>query len=114
MHEIGIVENIINTAQQACIQQGYNKIKSIRLKLGKASGVTKDSLIFSFNALKNNVLSEEALLIIDEINVKGTCEDCRQPFTTDDSYMLLCPLCGSASIQITEGKELEIVHLDVE
>lgn len=114
MHEASIASELLNIAINECSKHGYTKIQSIKVLIGRATGVMSDALLFAFDVLKENTPAEEAKLIIEETPVKGICIDCGKEFESNEPYMaVLCPFCGSFSLQITSGKELNITEMEV-
>jgi hydrogenase nickel incorporation protein HypA/HybF len=45
MHEVSIAQGLLEIAVDNCKKQGYQKIDSIKVKIGKASGIVPDSLL---------------------------------------------------------------------
>ena len=114
MHEASIASELLNIAINECSKNGYSKIQSIRVLIGRATGVMPDALLFAFDVLKENTPAGQAELIIEEIPVKGICRECGKEFESNEPYMIfLCPFCGSLSLQITAGKELNITEMEV-
>ena len=102
-----------NNRENLRVKQGYKGIESIKVKIGKASGVVPDSLLFAFEALKTGTIAEKAVLTILEIPVSGFCENCNKEFTVEEKYVVSCPLCGSESFRVETGRELNIDELEV-
>ncbi|HBG91956.1 MAG: hypothetical protein A3J81_02485 [Nitrospirae bacterium RIFOXYB2_FULL_43_5] len=113
MHEASIALSVLEIAVDSCRKAGYNRIESIRLKIGRASGIMIDALLFAFNAVKADTIAAEASVIIDEIAVSGLCSSCDKDFVTEEKYVLCCPECSSASFNIKTGRELEIIDMEV-
>jgi hydrogenase nickel incorporation protein HypA/HybF len=114
MHEASIVAELLNIAVNECIKNGYSKIESIKILVGKATGVMIDSLFFSFNVLKEGTPAANANLIIEEISVRGICKDCKKEFESNENYIIFeCPNCGSLSTKLISGKELNITELEI-
>ena len=113
MHEVSIAQSLIEIAIDNCIKQGYKGIEVIRVKIGKASGVVSDSLLFAFEALKTGTIAEKAVLIVDEIPVSGFCDSCKMPFTVEEKYVLSCPKCRGVSFRLDTGRELNIDEMEV-
>jgi hydrogenase nickel incorporation protein HypA/HybF len=89
-------------------------VDSIRVRIGKAAGILPDSLIFAFESAKDNTVAKNATLTIETVPVGGTCHDCKKEFTVEDvQYVFSCPLCGSKSFEITSGREMEIVDMEI-
>jgi len=71
MHEASIAYELLNIATRECGRNGYSKIQSIKVIVGRASGVMTDALLFAFNVLKEGTPAQDAELIVEEIPVKG-------------------------------------------
>ncbi len=114
MHEASFAMSILEISTSHCRNSGFKHINSISIKIGKASSILKDALIFAFDISKKDTLAENARLIVEEIPVSGICNNCKNTFTANENYVLSCPLCGSLSFKILTGRELDIVELEVE
>jgi hydrogenase nickel incorporation protein HypA/HybF len=113
MHEVSIAQSLLDIAVDNCKKEGYKSIEVIKVKIGRASGIMPDALLFAFDAVKIGTLAEKATLTIDEIPVSGFCESCKSSFTVDEAYIIACPLCGNVSIRVETGHELHIYEMDV-
>jgi hydrogenase nickel incorporation protein HypA/HybF len=114
MHEVSIAESLLKVACAECKKNGFNKIKNIRVCIGKASGVMPEALLFAFDALKSETIAAEATLSIEEMPVAGRCSACGSDFTSSESFVVCCPECGSESFTIHGGRELDIKELEVD
>ena len=114
MHEVAIAGSLLDTAVRECRDNGFTKIGSIKVCIGKASGVMPEALLFAFETIKAGTLAAAASLIIEEVPVSGHCNDCNADFTVSEKYVLCCPLCGSLSFTVNSGRELNIVELEVD
>ncbi|GAB6182443.1 hydrogenase maturation nickel metallochaperone HypA/HybF [Thermodesulfovibrio hydrogeniphilus] len=114
MHEASIAIQLLNIAVAECQKNGYNKIDSIKVIVGRATGVMTDALLFAFNVLKDGTPASEATLIIEEVPVRGICKDCKNEFQSNENYLIFeCPNCGNLSIDLISGKELNIIEMEV-
>ncbi|MDI1472528.1 MAG: hydrogenase maturation nickel metallochaperone HypA [Thermodesulfovibrio sp.] len=114
MHEASIAYELLNIAVNECSKNGYSKIETIKVVIGRATGVVPQALLFAFNVLKEDTIAKNANLIIEEAPVKGFCKDCKNEFENDENYILFeCPNCGSFSINLISGKELNIKEMEV-
>jgi hydrogenase nickel incorporation protein HypA/HybF len=114
MHEASIAISIIETVIRQCDDNGYNVVESIRLRIGKAAGVVIDSLIFAFDAAKQNTKASEARLIVEAVPLGGNCNSCMREFDSEARFVYCCPHCRSTEIMITRGHEMDIVDMEVE
>ena len=113
MHEVSIAQGLLEIAIENCKKEGYEGIESIKVKIGKASGVLPDSLLFAFETLKIGTIAEKAILTIDEVPVSGYCNNCNSNFTVEDAYVISCPNCGKMSLRIETGRELNVAEMEV-
>ncbi|MFA5073522.1 MAG: hydrogenase maturation nickel metallochaperone HypA [Nitrospirota bacterium] len=114
MHESSLAINIIDIARDQCRERGCKSVDSVTVRLGKASGVLPESLEFAFNALKEKTIAANATLVFEIIPLGGICQSCKKEFEAQDaSFILACPHCGSTTFEITKGREMEIVSLEI-
>ncbi|NCO68061.1 MAG: hypothetical protein COY75_03605 [Nitrospirae bacterium CG_4_10_14_0_8_um_filter_41_23] len=113
MHEVSIALSLLDIAKRYCDREGYKGIESIGVKIGKASGVMSEALLFAFDAVKIDTIAEKAHLIIDEIPVSGFCSTCNNNFSVEETYVLCCPRCGDISFRLETGRELDIYEMEV-
>jgi hydrogenase nickel incorporation protein HypA/HybF len=113
MHELSIAESLLEVALENCSSQGFSRIGSIKVLIGKASGLMPDALLFGFNAVKEGTAADQAVLEIEEVPVSGRCNICEKDFTTESVYVLNCPHCEGVSFTIKTGRELMITEMEV-
>jgi len=113
MHETSIALSLLEIATGHCKKEGYKGIESIKVRVGKASGIMPDALLFAFDAIKIDTIAEKAILSIEEIPVSGFCSGCKSNFSVEEAYVLYCPKCGDVSLQIETGRELDIYEMEV-
>ncbi len=114
MHEVYIAENLLETAICKCKENGFDLIKSVKIKLGSASVVSTEALIFAFDALKIGSPAENASLIIEEILTSGFCKTCNSNFFVDKDFVFECPVCKSESVMIECGNGIELEEIEVD
>ncbi len=113
MHEVSIAQGLLDIAIDNCKKGGYKGIERITVKIGKASGVMPDSLMFAFEAIKVGTIADKAVLVIEEIPVSGVCDGCKTHFTVNEAYVTECPNCGHLSFKLETGRELNIDEMEV-
>ena len=114
MHELSIAMNILNIVEDTCRRQDCGRVDAVFVRIGQASGVMKDALLFAFDHVKGESLAREARLHIEEVPVGGHCAGCGSDFSVEEKYVFECPLCGGRNFSITSGHELEIMELEVD
>ena len=113
MHEASIAASLLEIVSGQCRKSGCSRIESIHLKIGRASGIMTDALIFAFDAMKEGSPAKGAVLEIEEVPVSGHCDECNNTFTTEQEYILSCPSCGGSSFRMTAGRELDVIDMEV-
>lgn len=113
MHEASIALSVLDSVIKKCIGEGFSFIESVRLRIGRASGVLPEALVFAFDAAKTDTIADSADLLIDIVPLGGFCNECRNEFDVEEPYVLGCPLCGGNSFKINRGYEMDIIEIDV-
>ncbi len=113
MHETALALSILDIIVGKCREAGGHTVDSVRVRIGKAAGVLPDALLFAFDASKATTVAENARLEIEAVPVGGVCKDCKREFAVDAQYVFACPMCGSKSFEITTGREMEIIDMEI-
>src|SRR6185436_5052356 len=114
MHELSIALSMIEMATEEAERRGGMRVNALHLKLGPLSGVVKDALLFSYEVACNGTPLEGSQLVIEEVPVVIYCGQCQSEQQLDSIQRFCCPVCGTLSSDIVEGKELEFVALEIE
>ena len=114
MHELSIALSVLEIVRDAAANSGLSRVDTVRLRVGKATGVLPDALHFAFDCSKAGTAAAAAALQIEEVPIGGRCEDCGREFTSPEPYVLACPLCGGGRFRITTGDELAVLDLEGE
>ncbi|MEK6672653.1 MAG: hydrogenase maturation nickel metallochaperone HypA [Nitrospirota bacterium] len=114
MHEASLAFSVLDVITGRCVAEGYKAVRAVRVRIGRASGVMPEALIFAFDAAKADTTAGNSELLVDIIRLGGHCNECLGDFEVDGNYLLECPLCGSGSFKIERGYEMEIVDMEVD
>ncbi len=112
MHELSIAQEILNIVKNS-IPSETQKLKSVKIRVGKLSGILIDSLKFCFEAIINDTEFSGASLDVIEIPIKISCAECKTD-TELNEPIFICPRCNSFNVQLLAGRELEITEIEVE
>ena len=114
MHEMGIVQSIMEILEQQAAMYQVKKIVRINLEFGALTAVMPDAVRFAFDILSKDTVADGAELDIKIIPIKVHCIDCSN-VQIMEVYQPFCPSCNSASLQIIEGRdEMRIASMEVE
>ncbi len=114
MHESSIAHSILEIVEEQCVAKKCTAVDGLTVRLGKATGVMPESLLFAFDALKEPTVARNAKMMIEIVPVGGSCGSCNREFDVPDvQYVFSCPHCGSSSFEITRGREMEISDMEM-
>ena len=112
MHEVSIMQEVFAIALDRLRQEQATRIHRLRLRIGALSGVVPEALQFAFDALKEETPAADALLEVEYLPVRFWCSRCEREFGGED-VAELCPTCGSPSATVQQGRELDVVSMEL-
>jgi hydrogenase nickel incorporation protein HypA/HybF len=112
MHELSIAMGIVEAAMDEAQQRGV-QVSAIHLRLGALSGVVKDALLFSYEAASLDTPLAGSRLIIEDVPVTIFCSQCDATKTLASVQAFVCPDCGAPTVDVRQGKELEVFALEI-
>ena len=114
MHELAIAQSIIDAVEEKAATCNATRIKSVRLRIGEASGIIPDSLTFSFEMLASfDPVLDGARLLIDEVPHRARCRYCNNVFEVAH-FITQCPACQTWDTEVVSGDELQILEMEIE
>jgi len=113
MHELSIAMGIVEAATDEAQRRGV-RVSGVHLRLGALSGVVKDALLFSYEVACQDTPLEGSQLIVEDVPVVIFCSQCNDNRTLTSLQSFTCPECGTPTMNIVQGKELEVFALEVE
>ncbi|MDD3365289.1 MAG: hydrogenase maturation nickel metallochaperone HypA [Syntrophomonas sp.] len=114
MHELSIVEGVMNMVRESALQSNIMKVNKLKLVIGRLSMVLPDSLQFCFQALSQDEFFRDAVLEIEQREILIQCGKCKQQFVLEDVYCYICPGCGANEVEIIQGRELYLDYYEGE
>ena len=101
MHEVGIVNGILDTVIRAARGAG-------------ASRAVREALDFAWETFRDeDPLTRDCELAVEEIHPQSECLDCGEVFD-HDRFHCRCPQCGGANVRLLHGRELDIASIEIE
>jgi hydrogenase nickel incorporation protein HypA/HybF len=113
MHELSIAMGIVDAAADEAQRRGV-KVSGVHLRLGALSGVVKDALLFSYEVACQDTPLAGSRLIVEDVPVTVFCAHCNDKYVLASLQSFTCPECGTPTMNIVQGKELEVFALEVE
>ncbi len=113
MHELSIAMSIVELAEEHAERLG-GRVTAVHLRLGKLSGLVPDALRSSYEMACSASPLAGSRLEIEEVPIIVYCSTCEDLRALDSAQFFCCGVCGTPSGDIRQGKELQIVALEVE
>jgi len=114
MHELSIAMSMIELAQEESVRRGGVQVSAVHLKLGLLSGVVKEALLGSFEMACEDTPLKGARLVVEDVPVLIFCRNCQAERPVHSVQLFCCAECGTPSAEVVQGKELEVVALEIE
>lgn len=113
MHEMALMEGIVEILKTAAAENQLTKIRKVKIVVGKMTMVYPDALQFAFSAcLQDPIFAETACLEIEERNIQATCRECQCEFEAKDALAIFCPKCESFAVELLSGREFLIDYIE--
>ena len=112
MHELSIAMSILDMAEEEAGRRDA-EVDAIHVKLGALSGVVKEALLSAYDLARTETTLETAQLIIEEVPVMIYCPRCQAPRRVPSIQQLSCSECDTPSAEILQGRELQVVALEL-
>jgi hydrogenase nickel incorporation protein HypA/HybF len=113
MHELSIAMSIVEMAQEEALKRGV-RVDAVHLKLGAMSGVVKEALLSSYEMACDDTPLRGSRLVIEEVPVIVFCPNCEVQRPLSSVQLFCCGECGAPTSEIVQGKELEVVALEIQ
>ncbi len=113
MHELSIVESLLNLALQNAEKAHARKIVSIRLVVGDYTGVMEDAVNLYFGFLSKDTIAAGARIQYTHVTGQLRCRDCDLLFPLQHRNYV-CPECEGKRVEIVGGRELYIENMEIE
>jgi hydrogenase nickel incorporation protein HypA/HybF len=108
MHELAITQSVVEAVLE---KTGNRAVSTVRVTVGRLAGVVPDAMMFCFDLVTAGTTLEGARLEIDQPPGRAQCRACGGEFELAD-LILLCP-CGSADVDVTNGRQLQVSSVEV-
>jgi hydrogenase nickel incorporation protein HypA/HybF len=113
MHELSIAMSIVELAEEEAERRGV-EITAVHLKLGALSGVVKEALLSCYEMACEGTRLQGSRLLVEDVSVLMFCPNCRGPRAVSSMQLFCCAECGTPSSELVQGKELEVVALEIQ
>jgi len=113
MHEISLAQNILDIIDETLANEKFTTLKEVVVEIGELVAVVPDSLQFCYTALIEHTPYHDSKLSINILPLEAKCKSCSLKFKINN-LSFNCPVCQSQDLEIVQGQELRISHVEVE
>jgi hydrogenase nickel incorporation protein HypA/HybF len=114
LHELSIVQGIIESVAESAEAARARKINAVYLRVGALAGVVKDALLFGYDLATQDTMLEGSKLIVEELPVVIFCGTCSKNVELPGVQSFRCPICNTLGGDVRQGRELEIRAIEIE
>jgi hydrogenase nickel incorporation protein HypA/HybF len=113
MHELSIAMSIVEMAEEEAKRRGVH-VDAVHLKLGALSGVVREALLSCYEMACEDTQLQGSRLVVEDVPVVIFCPSCRAQRLLSSIQLFCCPECGTPCSEIVQGKELEVIALEIQ
>ena len=114
MHELSIAMSIVELAEEESQRLGGLPVTAVHLRLGFLAGVAKDALLSCYEMACEDTPLKGSRLVVEEVPAVLYCPTCDARHPVRSPEWFCCSECGSLTSEIVQGKELEVVSMEVQ
>ncbi len=113
MHELSVVESILDISLRHADQNGASRIVRINLVLGELTGIVDNCITFYWEMLAKDTIASKAEINFRKVPVVARCTACSEEFTPEE-HDLTCPKCGEVKAELVHGREFQVESIEIE
>lgn len=113
MHELSIVQNIVQTTEEFAEEHQIQQVKKVVLEVGGLTGVIPKYLHMYYPETVKGTRLEDSELIVEEIEAECFCRNCGEVFKPMHTRGV-CPKCNRNDYEVLHGNELLIKEIGFE
>ena len=114
MHEMALMNDILQMIQEDAAKHGIIKIEKIELTVGEISNAMPDALMMAFEVFKeqnHHFFTDSSQLIIEIEKAVAECCVCQKRYVPDNRISF-CPDCDMPSGKIISGENLQVLSYE--
>jgi hydrogenase nickel incorporation protein HypA/HybF len=113
MHELSVAHSIIYSLERLKTENEFEILRRVKISVGRLSGVNAEALRFALESLRSVSIIGNAVLEIDEKNLRIKCNACGAE-TDVQQFKFNCSGCKASDYDIVSGDTLEISEIEVD
>jgi len=113
MHEMTIVEALIEAVQREQQAHPEARVCAVRVQIGSLRQVVPEMLEFCYEAATRGTALEGTRLELDCVVAEARCDMCSLIFPVEDNWFE-CPHCHAAAGTLLHGYELVLMSIELD
>lgn len=113
MHEIGLMQRMVEVALEHAASAGAHHVQRVTVRVGAESGIVPEVIRLAFDVATRGTIAEGAELQIEDVPLVCFCLACSLEFVPADA-LHECPRCHRLEAQVRGGREFELASLEIE
>jgi hydrogenase nickel incorporation protein HypA/HybF len=114
MHELSIVSSVVESVTESLAAYPRARVVEVRLRVGALASVVVDSLEFCWGIAAEGTALEGSKLVVNMLPVVMHCAPCDADVELDGVQSFRCPRCGEPSMDLRQGREMDIDSIEIE
>ena len=114
MHELAIVQGIIDVIERERKARGFARVNSVEVQCGHYSCVSEESLKFCLEVVATDPHMKGAALRLVRMPAMFVCRGCGVEFPGTGPETRVCPSCGAADPEPQVRSEIFVRSLEVD
>mgnify|MGYP000414697409 CR=1 FL=1 len=115
MHEVGIVNGILDTVIRAARGAGASRAVLVTLRIGDMTEVVREALDFAWGTFRDeDPLTRGCELAVEEVHPTKRVPGLRRGSLSTTVSIVARPQCGGANVRLLHGRELDIASIEIE
>ena len=111
MHELSIVQSLLDRVQLEAEQRGAVSVKRLQVRIGELSGVEIDLLRSAFSLFERDPLVGEAELVVERVPARWSCPRCGADVGANGPPR--CTTCDGPA-RLCAGDEIILERIEME
>ena len=113
MHEMSIVEALLETVRRELRAHPDGRVRAVRVRVGQLRLIEPSMLEFCYAAAVRDTPLAGSQLEVEQIEASARCDVCSLEFPVEENWFE-CPRCRSARARLLKGDELLLSSLQIE
>jgi hydrogenase nickel incorporation protein HypA/HybF len=113
MHELSIAVSLIDLACEESRDQA-GRVTALHVRLGRLSGVVSEALLSCYEIACADTPLAGSRLVIEEVPAIVFCTRCDRQQELRPEDFFICPECGEPAPDVRQGREMQLVALEIE